>query len=86
MTNLPARASLVNAAHDRRKARNRTAAQIIAVGKSAGQHNRVETLERVLFVPDVFGTQAFDAVYSGNAILIAVGPGKLNDGKLHSDS
>jgi len=36
-------------------------------------------------VPDVISLQTFDAVDARNAILVAVGTGKLDDGKLHVD-
>ena len=35
-------------------------------------------------MPDVFGVQAFDSVDTGDAILVAVGTGELNDSELHS--
>ena len=36
-------------------------------------------------MPDVISLQAFNAINAGNAILIAVRAGKLDDGKLHVD-
>ena len=69
--------------HDRREASDRAAAQIVAVGKTARQNNRIVIAQRSLFVPNVIGLEPFDTVNSRDAILVAIGTGKLDDGELH---
>ena len=70
-------------AHDRGKAGNGAAAKVIAVSKSAGQNDRIEIIERSFLVPDVFGLQSIKPINRCDTILVAVGTGKLNDGKVH---
>ena len=36
-------------------------------------------------MPKIIGLQTFNAVDAGDAILVAIGSGKLNDGELHVD-
>ena len=52
-TRPPARGELLDAGHDRRKARDGARAQVVAVGEAAGQHDRVEAVQRKgVGVPD----------------------------------
>ena len=44
---------------------------------------RVELAQRRFFVPDVFGAQSLESVDRRDTILIAIGPGKLNDSEFH---
>jgi hypothetical protein len=71
--------------HDGRETRDRTAPEIIAVGKTARQNNRVVLAKGRFFVPDKIGLQTFDAVDSGDTILVAIGTGELNDCEFHAD-
>src|SRR5215472_10224445 len=72
--------------HYGRKPSDGSAAKIIAVCESARQHNGIEIIERSFLVPNVFGLQSIKPINRGDTILVAVGTGKLNDGKLHGDS
>ena len=66
-----------------REARNSTTTQVVAVGKSARQHHRLETGQRRLLVPNIVGVGAGDRVERMNTILIAVRPWELDDCKFH---
>src|SRR5690348_9546368 len=46
--------------HDRRKPSNRAATEIIAIGKTAGENDRVVLAQRRPLMPDVFGLQSSD--------------------------
>ena len=74
---------LHDAGHDRRKARDRAAPQIVAKSKSARQNDRVEAGERCLLVPDVFGAHARNSVQRRETILVAIRTRKLDDGEFH---
>ena len=41
-----------DAVHDRREARHRAAAQVVAVGEAAGQDDAVDAVQRPVFVPE----------------------------------
>src|SRR6478752_4287817 len=80
---LPLPRLLYHAGHDRRKSGNGAAAEIIAVGKTARQHNRVESVERPVLVPDVFGSDAGNSVQCSQTILVAIRSGKLDHCEFH---
>jgi chromosome segregation ATPase len=69
---LSGRGFLHDRAHDRRKARDGAAAQIIAVRKAPRQNDRVEAGQRRLFMPDVFRLRTRNAVNGAKAILVAI--------------
>ena len=71
--------------HYGRKSSDRSTAEIIAVRESARQHDGIEIIERSFLVPDVFGLQSINPINRRDTILVAVGTGKLNDGKVHGD-
>ena len=58
--------------HDWRETRDCAATQIIAVGKTSRQNDRIVVSKRSFFVPDIIRLQPFDAVDAGNAVLIAI--------------
>src|SRR2546430_1167053 len=60
-----------------------TAAEIIAVGKSARQHDRIETVHGRFLVPNIIRAQSRDAVQGRETILIAIRSWKLNDREFH---
>ena len=69
--------------HDWRKLCDRAAAQVVAVGKTAGNDDGVEAGERGVFVPDEVGGAAGEGVQGKNAILVAVRAGETEDGEFH---
>src|SRR5690606_22954652 len=75
---------LLDRLHDRGLSRHRAAAQIVAVGEPARQHDQVEALGQFgLGVPDhldLFASGTFDGDL---AVAIAVGTGENNDGCAH---
>src|SRR5205814_8832138 len=71
--------------HNRRKTSDGSTAKVIAVRKSPGQHDCIESIERSFLVPDVLSFQSVEPINRCNTILVAVGTGKLNDGKVHRD-
>ena len=74
---------LNDAGHYRRKTGDCAAAKIIAVGKSARQHNRIESIDGSFLVPDVLSPQPRDAVQGGETILVTIRTGKLDNGEFH---
>ena len=58
--------------HDRRKAGDGSAAEVVAVGKAPGNDDGVEAGERGILVPDEVGGGAGKVVESENAVLVAV--------------
>ena len=69
--------------HNWRESGDRTATQVIAVGKAARQNDRIVIPQRSFFVPDIVSLQAFNAVNARNTILIAIGTRKLDNRKFH---
>ena len=69
--------------HDRRKTSDGSTAKVIAVRESPRQHDGIEIIKRRFLVPDVFGSQSIKPINRRDAILIAVGTGKLNDSEFH---
>ena len=68
------------------KAGERAAAQVIAVGKSAGQHNAVIHVERsqvAVFVPEHHHLLFQIVLQSMLHIAVAVGAGKNNNTEFH---
>lgn len=69
--------------HNGRKAGNGTRAQVVAIGKPAGQKDKIAALEVMVFVPKrhhlrtQIGTQAI------NQILVAITAGKSDNTELH---
>ena len=76
------RSLLDDAFHNRRKTRNRAAAQIIAVAKAAGQHDEIVARGAGIFVPDKLGLKALFPEHE-LAVLIAVGAWEADDGSFH---
>ena len=50
---VPRRGRLLHRGHDRRETRDRAAAEVIAVGKAARQHDEIVAREAGFLVPDV---------------------------------
>src|ERR1700686_1039092 len=75
-----------DALHDRREARDRTAAQIIAVAEAARQHNAIGTAERFILVPQHRGVLAKDAAQRMECVAIVERAGKPYDAPLHPAS
>ena len=69
--------------HHRRKPRDGPRAQVIAVRKTAGHDDGVETVERTFLVPDVFGVEAHVVAQGVETILVAVRAGEAEDGEFH---
>lgn len=77
------RGVFLDSPHHRGKARNGAAAQVVAIGKSAGQHDRVGIAQGRFLVPDDFGRNTEDGVKRVDGVGIAVGTGELDDGNRH---
>src|SRR5215472_9206613 len=70
--------------HHRRKARDGTRAQVVAVGKTTGQDDSVTIRQIFRLVPDEFDALS-EAVSDGvKGVVVAIGPGKNNDSKFHA--
>ena len=70
--------------HDRRKACDRPGAEIIAVGKAAGQHYRIKAGQRRVLVPDHFDRLAEHLFEDVLAIVVAITSRKNDDADLHN--
>ena len=70
--------------HHRREARDGAGAQIIAVGKSAGQDNDVAVREVLRLVPDECDGLLEDVSDGVKGVVVAVGRGKNNDSEFHA--
>src|SRR5467141_5243026 len=70
--------------HHRRKTRDGAGAQIIAVGKSAGQDNGVAIRQILGLVPDEFDGLLQNVADGVKRVMVAIGPGKNDDSKFHA--
>jgi hypothetical protein len=70
--------------HDGRKPSDSAGAQIIAVGKSAGQDDGVAIRKVLRLVPDEFDRPPQNVADGVKRVMIAIGPGKNNDSKFHA--
>ena len=70
--------------HHRREAGDRAAAQVVAVGEAAGQHDRVDALEVVVAVPQRDGLRPGQA-YGAAGVDVVEGTGEGDDPDLHDD-
>src|SRR5215217_423890 len=73
-------------AHDGRKARNGTGAQVIAVTEPAGENHDVGAAQVMLLVPEVHGFLAEDFRHCEERILVGVRSGERDDAELHACS
>ena len=72
--------------HDRRTSGNRAAAQIVAIGKSARQHDQIGALRQIMIgMPHRRRSLAGRLRQSLDHILLAVGTGKGNDCGFHGN-
>ena len=82
------RRELFHGAHDRREARNRAAAEIVAVGKSAGKKDCVDVAEIGGIVPDEIGfavqITAQILVNRVPRIVVAIAAGEDDDANFHA--
>ena len=69
--------------HDRREARDRAGAQVVAVREPAGQDHDVGALEARVLVPDERGLVPEHVLRGVVGVVVAVGAGKDDDGELH---
>ena len=70
--------------HHRRARGNRPAAQIVAVGKSAGHHDEIGAIrQRCLGMPDHRGLMARDQPQRTRHVTLAIDSGKDEDGGFH---
>ena len=69
-------ANLLHGAHHRRKLGNGAAAQIVAIGESAGQNDGIDIAQRGGFVPDEFGLLVQIMRDRVPRIVVAVAAGK----------
>ncbi len=74
-----------DALHDGRKLGDGSAAQIIAVGKTAGKDQRIHIAEVGGIVPDEFGVLPENVRDGIPSVVIAIAAGKHDDAKLHRD-
>ena len=68
--------------HDGGEAGDRAAAQVVAVGEAAREHDRVDALEVVVAVPQGNGLGAGDA-YGALRVDVVEGAGEGDDADLH---
>jgi hypothetical protein len=79
-----ARGEFLDGLHHRRKARDGAGAEIVAVGKSAGQNDGVAAGEIFRLVPDEFDRFLQDVADGVKRVVVAIGPGKNDDSKFHA--
>src|SRR6185503_21138728 len=72
--------------HDRREARHRPGAQIVAVRKSSREDDDVGALQIVVLVPEVFRFLPEDVLRGMKRILVAVAARKDDDPETHVGS
>src|SRR5258708_10515119 len=72
--------------HDWREARDRTAAQIVAVAEAAWQHDAIGTAERFILVPEHRGVLAEYIAQRVERVAVVERTGKPNDTPLHPGS
>ncbi len=77
MTGPPRLGEILQRGHDRRETRDRAAAQVIAIGETARQHDRAITGQGVFLVPDQLGIHPEHVTHRVKRVGIAVGAGKL---------
>ena len=70
-------------AHDRREARHRAGAKVVAVSEPAGQHDDVGALQAGVLVPDELGRLAEHGRRRMIRIVVAVAAGKHDDAEFH---
>src|SRR6267378_1605491 len=70
--------------HHRGKTRDGAGAQIIAVGKSAGQNNGVAIRQIFGLVPDEFDGLPQNVADGVKRVMVAIGPGENDDSKFHA--
>ena len=68
---------------DRGEARNRTAAEVVAVGEAARQHDQLAALEGVVLVPEEGGLLAEHVLEDVIDVVVAVAAWKNNDPEFH---
>ena len=74
-------------AHDRRARRHRAGAQIVAVGKAAGNADEVDAVRKLgLAVPDHRRRAAGDLLQRDGDVAVAIGAGEDDDGAFHAVS
>ena len=78
-----ARGPRLDLAHDRRLRRHGAAAQIVAVGKAAGNDDQIDRRQIGVAVPDLERRLAETALQRVEHVALAVGAGKNDDGGLH---
>ena len=69
--------------HDRREPGDGPATEIVAVGKSPGQHHEIVAFERGILVPHVIGLNPENVLKGMETILVAIGPRETDDGGFH---
>src|SRR6266705_2709213 len=69
--------------HHRRKTRDGASAEIVAVGKSAGQNDGVAVRKIFRLVPDKFDGLPQDVADSVKSVVVTIGPGENDDSKFH---
>jgi hypothetical protein len=72
--------------HDRREPRDRTGAEVVAVGEPAGEDHGVGSLEAGVLVPHELGLLSEHVFHGVVGVVIAVGSGKDDDGEFHGMS
>ena len=82
-TGPPRSAKREHRGHDRREARDRAGAQVVAVRKAAGQNHGVGAAEIGVLVPDELGLLAEDLAGRVPGVAIGVRAGKNDDGEFH---
>ncbi len=79
----PRRGRLLHRRHDGREAGDGSGAEIVAVGKTAGQDDRVRAVQRGLLVPDIIDLLAEDVFQDMKGVLVAIGSGETDDSPAH---
>jgi hypothetical protein len=73
-----------NAAHDGRKTRDGSGAEIITEGESAGKNNGVRVGEIGGLMPDKFGLLAEHVMGDVERVIITIGAGKNDNAEFHA--
>ena len=81
-TGMPAAGRVDDLGHHRREAGDRAAAQVVAVGEPAGQHDRVDALEVVVAVPEGDGLGPAEA-HGATGVDVVERTGEGDDPDLH---
>ena len=69
--------------HDRRELGDGSAAEVVAVGETAGNDDGVEAGERGVLMPHEVGGGAGKVIESENAVLVAIRAREADDGEFH---